>query len=387
MKKHLSVFFAALLCICMLAPSFAASAGTPEEQVNAQITGAADYLYSGKTFGATDAMDMLILARAGFDISDSTLDAFVQDVEAQLKANSGKLYYPVVNYDENWNVTGTTDTEELELYAAIIEVYAYLGLDYTNVAGYNLADIMTGCGLTACTGTNYYYYRIITEACDLIDAPQAFVDAVMKNLTALYTMGEGTTFWGAGSASADDLGAFITALAPYQDTYSDYISDATALLEKFYTADGYTNYGTANADSTALALMAYSAIGDYEKADEVYALLCKFESDKTGVFTYSGAENAYATKDALTALGYYLIWTDVEITPDPEEDTTTAYGAEETPTEAEETTKVVNKAEKSSETTKKDKKTTSPQTGNGAAFAALALSAAAGVVLVYRKRK
>ena len=206
-----------------------------------------------------------------------------------------------------------------------------MGKDYTDVAGYDLSKLMQNCG-TAVYGTNYYLYRLVTEACAIVDAPQSFVQSVIKNLTDLYKMGEGPDFWGGYGASADDLGAFLTALAPYADDYKTYIDDAVELLEKNVSDAGYTSWGSANADSTAMALMAYSALDDQEKADKAYDLLCKFESKTTGVFTYDGEENSLATKDALTALGYYTDHLIGRIVIDPEDPTepTTKKNAEKT---------------------------------------------------------
>ena len=124
------------------------------------------------------------------------------------------------------------------------------------------------------------------------------------------------------------------------------------LLEKNVSDAGYTSWGSANADSTAMALMAYSALDDQEKADKAYDLLCKFESKTTGVFTYDGEENSLATKDALTALGYY----------------TTA-----------------NKSTK--ETTKKSTSKKSPATGNNAAAAGVMVITAAGACLLLAKKR
>lgn len=310
MKKLMSTCTALLLAVCMLLPAYSAFAATDNdkigqrlEKVTSQTEGATNYLYKDKDFGVADAVDMLAAVR-NYDASDAQVEGFKAAVEKELKANGGKLYYPVPVYDDNYAQIGTNNTEELELYAAVICVYDALGEDYTDVAVYDLSKLMQNCG-TAVYGTNYYLYRLVTEACAIVDAPQSFVQSVIKNLTDLYKMGEGPDFWGGYGASADDLGAFLTALAPYADDYKTYIDDAVELLEKNVSDAGYTSWGSANADSTAMALMAYSALDDQEKADKAYDLLCKFESKTTGVFTYDGEENSLATKDALTALGYY----------------------------------------------------------------------------------
>lgn len=56
-----------------------------------------------------------------------------------------------------------------------------------------MSKLMQNCG-TAVYGTNYYLYRLVTEACAIVDAPQSFVQSVVKNLTDLYKMGEGPDF-------------------------------------------------------------------------------------------------------------------------------------------------------------------------------------------------
>ena len=267
MKKLMSTCTALLLALCMLLPAYSAFAATDNdkigqrlEKVASQTEGATNYLYKDKDFGVADAVDMLAAVR-NYDASDAQVEGFIAAVEKELKANGGKLYYPVPVYDDNYAQIGTNNTEELELYAAVICVYDAMGKDYTDVAGYDLSKLMQNCGTTV-YGTNYYLYRLVTEACAIVDAPQSFVQSVIKNLTDLYKMGEGPDFWGGYGASADDLGAFLTALAPYADDYKTYIDDAVELLEKNVSDAGYTSWGSANADSTAMALMAYSALDD-----------------------------------------------------------------------------------------------------------------------------
>ena len=114
-----------------------------------------------------------------------------------------------------------------------------------------------------------------------MDAPQSFVQSVIKNLTDLYKMGEGPDFWGGYGASADDPGRVPDRFGPQMLTITANLTsdDAVELLEKNVSDAGYTSWGSANADSTAMALMAYSALDDQEKADKAYDLLCKFESE------------------------------------------------------------------------------------------------------------
>ena len=117
------------------------------------------------------------------------------------------------------------------------------------------------------------------------------------------------------------------------------------------------SWGSANPDSTALALRWTAEMGDLESAEGYYEALVQFKSETTeGVYTYAGTDNIYATVDALWGLvsydralnGFWLFDTTAdcqeeetpeETTPEittPEttttEETTTGAAAQETTT-------------------------------------------------------
>ena len=126
MKKLMSICTALLLALCMLLPAYSAFAATDNdkigqrlEKVASQTEGATNYLYKDKDFSVADAVDMLAAVR-NHDASDAQVEGFKAAVEKELKANGGKLYYPVPVYDDNYAQIGTNNTEELELYAAVI---------------------------------------------------------------------------------------------------------------------------------------------------------------------------------------------------------------------------------------------------------------------------
>ena len=104
MKKLMSTCTALLLALCMLLPAYSAFAATDNdkigerlEKVASQTEGATNYLYKDKDFGVADAVDMLAAVR-NFDASDAQVEGFIAAVEKELKANGGKLYYPVPVY-------------------------------------------------------------------------------------------------------------------------------------------------------------------------------------------------------------------------------------------------------------------------------------------------
>ena len=157
---------------------------------------------------------------------------------------------------------------------------------------------------------------------------------------------------------------FLITLKYGSNDYSQYTNDAFALLENSYSADGYVNY-TPSADSTALALAAYSAYGNKTKADDVYKLLIdKFYDGTTGGFK-ADYDPFYATADAVFALAYYLPIADSD--PAPQETTT--------------------KAETTTAQAKKDTGKKSPATGSTGIAAASFTAAGAAIVLALSAKK
>lgn len=292
MKKLLSVLLSAIMVFSVMTPLSAlagiepistASAVAINSQISADIKDELAYLKLSPALA--NAYDSYIVAKAGGNV-----DKFVTEAEASLNANSKLL---------------VAEKEDALTYATAIVIFNQKGKDITALKGLfeNLEDK---------TVSNPYYYRAIVEACDVIkntSLAKAYIDEMSKE----YTMGSGFNYWG---FSCDNTAVYLTTIAPFKEEYSLYVADALKVLATYKTAKGcFSNaeYGTdANADSTALAIMAYSAVGDYDQAYYYYQCLAKnFESKKnngvmlapnwtTGVME----ENAYATKDALISLPY-----------------------------------------------------------------------------------
>jgi hypothetical protein len=352
---------------------------TRSDKVMSQMEGAVEYLTKDATsYGVDDAIEYYNYVASGVDTSKFD-DAFIKDVKANLDANSGKI---VSSYGES-----------LATYGAVILTLSALGEDVTDFYGYDITKAFSAMDPTGYN--NEYYYRVIIPAtlyCDDDDFAKAICDHFVDTT---YVMGKGMAMYGQ-YFGCDNTAYFITALSTYATDYPEVMKDAFNVLESYKVDGGYvydTAYGTdPNADSTALALMAYCSVffdvddDDYdayvEKVNGIYDDLCAFEGSTTGVFQYYGEDNAYATSDALKGLEeYYLIAFiqdfDFDLDPDDEEELTT------TPTTKNETT-----TKKSETTTKKNTSKTSPQTG--ASTGAIALSVAlagAGLTLFALKKK
>ena len=316
MKKLLSVLLSAVMIFSAVVP-FSALAETKtiglKEVVAAQVEAKADMLgainflknekdYYGK-FVARQTVEnsytVHAVAQAGGDVSE-----YLTALESNLKANNGKIMARQQGE--------TADSENLVYYAVAIDILTILGKDVTNYNGYNIKEAFETFSKTNKTVSNPYFYRCIVEACKAIgndELAKTLIDQMSKS----YTAGSGFDYYG---FSCDNTAMYASSIAPYKAQYQANFNDAVNVVSKYKKAKGYYSddkYTTSeNADSTAYAIMAYSAAGDFDKAYEAYQLLKNFESDKNnGVFmaadwkTGAMAENQLATTDALRALSYF----------------------------------------------------------------------------------
>jgi LPXTG-motif cell wall-anchored protein len=342
MKKVLAMLLAAMLVISTSITAF----GADFEDVMNRIETATKYAYGNvDSFDVSSSKDFNIYVKS-FEDSEKYEKAYKASVKAAL--------------DE-----GTLTSGNLAL---AVENLAIIGEDVENFEGYNLLKLFTSTDVSAYADNKYYYTYAINAASLL--GEDDYAKKLCDQFVTYYTMGTGTDFWGGYGTSADDLAMFIIGVGEYAQDYQDYIDDALKLLETYYTSEGYDNYG-ANADSTALALAAYSVLEDKEKADEVYQLLEKFYDETTG--GYKGAyDSYYSTASAVYGLEYYLYLSDFNF--DIEEDTTEA-----------ETTTSATKNEES--TTKKNTSKTSPNTGSTSLLATGSAIALAGALILVAKRR
>lgn len=244
--------------------------------------GAAGYLLdSASNFSVENAVNYLTYLNAGYDMSEYN-DEFVASLITKLKKD-GNL--------------GT----DLGVYGAVITILQKLGLNPESFYGFNITEQFES--LPADSISNPYYYRVAIEASNR----EFGLKLCDKFIEDYYTLGRGMNYWG---YSCDNTAVFLTGIAKYKDDYKKYVDDAKKVIATYKTDGGYFysyEYNTASPNSTATALMAYSAVGDVYMSNQAYEDLCKnFESDEAGVFLYGGKKNALATADALRAMEYYF---------------------------------------------------------------------------------
>jgi LPXTG-motif cell wall-anchored protein len=352
MKKVLAMLLAVMLVISTSITAFGADFEDVMDRIDSGVKYAFDGNYSKNGYDVNSSKNFNILVKSFAD-TEKYESAYKQSVKKAL--------------DE-----GTLTGGNLAL---AIENLAYIGEDVEDFEGYNLVKLFTSTDVTAYS-YNAYYYTYAIETASLLGEDD-YAKKLCDQYLTYYTMGTGTDFWGGYGTSPDDLAMFVIGIGNYADDYKTYVDDALTLLETYYTDDGYSNYG-ANADSTALALGAYSVVENKEKADSVYELLEKFYDESTGGYK-SDYDSYYSTADAVYGLEYYLYLADFDFSyEDPTEEDTTSK-------QQETTTKQTTTA-----TTKTNKNTskTSPNTGNTTAYSVGgALILVAGTMIVLAKKK
>lgn len=306
MKKLLSVLLSAVMIFSAVVP-FSALAETKtlglKEVVTAQVEakadmlGAMNYLKASTPQTVANSYEVHKFAQAGGDVSE-----YLTALESNLKANNGKIMARQQGE--------TVDSENLVYYAVAIDILTILGKDVTNFGSYNVKQAFETFAQTNKNVSNPYFYRCIVEACKAIGSDKLARDLI-DQMSKSYTAGSGFDYYG---FSCDNTSVYAATVAPYKAYYQTNYNDALKLIAGYKKNKGYCYQTTfeENADSTAYAMMAYSAAGDFDKAYEAYQLLKNFESkNNNGVFmaadwkTGAMTENQLATADALRALSYF----------------------------------------------------------------------------------
>ena len=400
MKKFLAVFTA--ICVMLTASITAFAQSQPKsEDVQKEIDKIVNYITSQKEGDYTidDAVDFYYLTKSGADLSKYN-DKFIASVKENVKANDGKM---INKYGES-----------LATYAAVLEILSFNDIDVWDFEGYDLTKAFNA--MPADSEINPYFYNIVIPS--LIYAEdEKFAETVCKTFVDnYYTMGKGMNYWG---YSCDNTAYFISAISYTSDEYITQLNDAVKVLDTYKTEGGYfcdDQYSTTlNADSTALALMAYAeyewtvSIFDedaetinIDKSTEIYNQLAKFKTSTEGAYSFEvgGEPNAYATFDVLRGLSAYnsvLFFKELIDTPIDDDDPTDVpeNPKDETTKKPEAVTKpqikplvTQNNNNASTTETKKNTSKKSPSTGAGTATIAMSIAmAGAGLAVLAAKKK
>ena len=344
MKKIISVAVALCIAITSLFTSIYAMADSKvtSGDIKKKLDDTAIYLLSEKKadFGAKEAKDLVAYINAGIDVNDYK-DEFVSNVNTNLAANDGKILTAVkTDFDENYKPIKIYNEESAGVYANVIIALDYFGFDVKNYEGINLVENFKNVELNKDYENPYLFSSIfaVAEKYGLADTLKTAQNFLLNNF---YEFGTGSTYY----TSTDSDAQLVVALAPYSNKYKSVIDDTLNCMESYKADGGYLynldkvyNYNTKeledpviSGNSTGLALAAYSAVNDFDKAQKIYnEIVNSFEcKDVKGAYAYTagGDENALATADVFTGLTKFYEALKIKETKDALTTTTTTAPA------------------------------------------------------------
>ena len=341
MKKIISVAVALCIAITSLFTSVYAMADSKvtSGDIKKKLNDTAIYLLSEKKadFDVENVKSLVSYINAGIDVNDYK-DEFTKSVKENLDSNSGKIV-AVVGYDEN-NNWAPIKGESAGVYANVITALDYFGFDVKNYEGINLVENFKNVKLNKDHENQYLFSSIfaVAEKYGLADTLKTAQNFLLNNF---YEFGTGSTYY----TSTDSDAQLVVALAPYSNKYKSVIDDTLNCMESYKADGGYLynldkvyNYNTGeledpviSGNSTGLALAAYSAVNDFDKAQKIYnEIVNSFEcKDVKGAYAYTagGDENALATADVFTGLTKFYEALKIKETKDALTTTTTTAPA------------------------------------------------------------
>ena len=326
MKKVLSLTLALIMFVTSVSTfttTFADDEHTHIKTVETQIEKAAQNIIANTyDMNSISYGDYWLLLNSGADMS-AYKDAYLARLKANLDKNNGKIVIEGTEWyqdeNDNWQ-SYSYSYEDIAVYGAVIltlDSYGYFDAEKNAVIfrGYNLTSDLLNFDLS--TISNPYSYRLAVAACGGKFAQAEFAKTLVDDMiTRFYKMGSGLENWG---FSCDNTGHFLAAMGEageLAESYKDSTDDAKSIIRSYTKDEGaycdFTYNPSVNADSTALAMMGFAAMKDYESASWYYdKLIGGFYNEATGAFqaanytTGALEDNDYATKDALLALEYY----------------------------------------------------------------------------------
>ena len=287
MKKLISVTLAICVALTSLFTGIYAMADSKvtSSDVKTKINESAIYLMSVKKAGFTvdNAGSLNSFIRAGVNMSDYKAE-FAKSVKENLDSNGGKIL-STVGYDAN-NNWAPIKGESAGVYANVILALDSLGYSAKSLRVIILYLHLKMLNLLRITKINIFSLQSLLQQ---INTALRIISRRLKNFLVnnYYEFGTGSTYY----TSTDSTSQFVIAVAPYAG-YQSFVDDALASIENFKKDGGYlynldNTYGEpkVNADSTALALAAYSAANNLDKAQKIYTELSAFECKDTKVLT------------------------------------------------------------------------------------------------------
>ncbi len=229
MKRFYSVLLIIALTVTMLMGAAGTSFAASVDDIDKVFTDVADSLYETMGDpGVDDIWTLYGLTMAGYPVSDSDIDKFKTDLEEFVKSKDGKLTITTRNYGDG-NIV-EIDSKQYSDYSKFVIICNDLGIDPTDVAGYNLVDPLADITKVGAQGINGPIWAMIAlDGCGYCFSREAIV-AAGNDLTTKKKMidaflkaqlDDGGWAWIGDKADPDITGMVVRALASHKGERSD----------------------------------------------------------------------------------------------------------------------------------------------------------------------
>lgn len=317
-KKMTSLFLILTLALTMTlggGTGFAAAAS--QSKIKEVFKSCGDYIYKTVTdpiCGSTGGEWVMYgFAEAGYPMSDAYIAKYQKNVEEAVRKVSGNL-----------SKRKYTD------YSRLIVAYAALGLDPTDIAGYNMVEKLADFDSVVWQGVNGPIWALraldagkyevpVVKGIENVTTRQKLIDCILNE-----QLDDGGWDLSGSKADPDLTGMAMTALAPYrsQKEVKTALNKAVKCLSEIQNSDGtYSTWGSCTAESSAQAICGLTAVGINPNTDSRFKKngksvidgLFSFYDEKAGGFRHVNKASAgyepvvdqMATEQAYYALAAY----------------------------------------------------------------------------------
>ena len=320
-KKMTSLILILTMALTMSLGTSGFAAAASQNEIKEVFESCGDYIYETVTdpiCGSTGGdWAMYGLAEAGYPMSDEYIAKYRQNVEAAVR--EGYRGVPGQLHDRKY-------TE----YSRVIVAYAALGLDPTNIAGYNMVEKLADFDSVVWQGVNGPIWALRALDAGNYEIPKVSgienVTTRQKLINYILNAQIDDGGWDlSGQQSDPDLTVMaMTSLAPYssQKKVKTALDKAVKCLLEMQNSDGtFSTWGSRTAESSAQVICGLTAVGINPNTDSRFKKngksvidgLFSFYDEKTGGFRHVNKASAgyepvvdqMATEQAYYALAAY----------------------------------------------------------------------------------
>ena len=320
-NKITSLLLILTMALTMTIGTAGFASAASQSEIKEVFESCGDYIYKTVTdpiCGSTGGdWAMYGLAEAGYPMSDDYIAKYQKNVEETVR----KGYR---------GVRGQLHDRKYTEYSRVIVAYAALGLDPTDVAGFNMVEKLADFDSVVWQGINGPIWALraldsgkyevpAVKGIENVTTRQKLIDCILEA-----QLDDGGWDLSGQKSDPDLTGMAMTALAPYrsQKKVKTALDKAVKCLSEMQNSDGtFSTWGSHTAESSAQVICGLTALGINPNTDSRFKKngksvidgLFSFYDEKTGGFRhvntasggYEPVVNQMATEQAYYALAAY----------------------------------------------------------------------------------